>query len=47
MNRTVGSQPMRFDKQGMNMTIGTIARINPIDEQAICLMVYIKSVHEL
>ena len=46
MNGTVGSYPMPFDEQGTNVTIGTVARINPVDEQAIGLMAY-KSVHVL
>ena len=27
---------MPVDKQGTNVTVGTVARINPIDKQAIC-----------
>ena len=38
MNVTIGSQPMPVDQQGMILTVGTVARKNPIDEHAICLM---------
>ena len=30
MHVTIGSWPMSVDKQGMNMTVGTVARINPL-----------------
>ena len=38
MDVTTASQPMPVDKQGTNMTVGTVAEIRPVDEQAICLI---------